>query len=64
MAGALGSSAAGLFGSVTLGASTTLDLTANGAGVPPKQVGNLGNGVLSSHKALDLVSFSAEVFVH
>jgi hypothetical protein len=65
MAGALSRFAAGLFGSVTLGATATLDLTANGAGVSPKQAGYLGGGVLGSHKALDLVSFfSAEVFVY
>jgi hypothetical protein len=65
VAGALDRFAAGLFGSVTLGASATLDLTPNSAGVPPHNAGNLDGGVLSSHKALDLVSFfSAEVFVH
>ena len=57
--------AAGLFGSVSLEATATFDLTANGAGVSPQQGSNLGGGVLGSHKALDLVSFfSAEVFVH
>lgn len=57
--------AASLFGSVSLKPTATFDLTANGAGVSPKQAGNLGGGVLGSHKALDLVSFfSAEVFVH
>ena len=52
-------------GSVTLEATATFDLTANGAGVSPQHAGNLGGGELGSHKALDLVSFfSAEVFVH
>jgi hypothetical protein len=65
MADSLGRFAAGLFGSVTLGATATPDLTPNGAGVSPKQAGYVGGGVLSSHKTLDLVSFiSAEVFVH
>jgi hypothetical protein len=64
-AGALDRFAAGLFSSVTLGAAATLDLAANGAGVSPHNAGNLGGGVLGSHKALDLVSFfSAAVFVH
>jgi hypothetical protein len=57
--------ASSLFGSVSLEPTATFDLTANGAGVSPQQAGNLGGGVLGSHKALDLVSFfSAEVFVH
>jgi len=57
--------AASLFGTVALGTAATLDLAANGAGVAPHNAGYLGVGVLSSHKALDLVSFfSAEVFVH
>jgi len=56
---------ASLFGSAPLEPTATFDLTPNGVGVSPKQAGNLGGGVLSSHKALDLVSFfSAEVFVH
>jgi len=62
--GSLSRFAAGLFGSVTLGAAATLELAANGAGVSPKQAGYLGGAKLGSHKALDLVSFfSAEVFV-
>jgi len=63
--GTLGRFTVGLFGTVSLGASARLDLAANGAGVPPHNAGNLGGGVLSSHKALDLVSFfSAEVLLH
>ena len=55
--------AASLFGSVSLETTATFDLTTNGAGVSPKQAGNLRGGVLGSHDALDLVSFfSAEVF--
>ncbi len=65
VAGALGRIAAGLFSSVTLGATATLVFMANGAGASPHNVGNLCGGVLSSHKAFDLVSFfSSEVFVH
>lgn len=41
----------GLFGSVTLESTATLDLTSNGAGVSPKQAGYLGGGVLGSNKA-------------
>jgi hypothetical protein len=64
MADSLSRFAAGLFGPVTLGATATLDLTANGAGVSPHNAGNLGGAMLGSHKALALVSFfSAEVFV-
>jgi hypothetical protein len=64
-AGAVRRFAANLFGSVSFVARATLQLAANGAGVPPHNAGNLGGGVLGSHKALDLVSFfSAEVFLH
>ncbi len=45
--GALGRFVAGLFGSVTLGATATLDLVPNGAGVSPHNAGNLGGGVLA-----------------
>jgi len=47
LAGSLSRFAAGLFGPVTLGATATLDLAANGAGVSPKEAGNIGGGVLA-----------------
>jgi hypothetical protein len=56
--------AAGLFDPVTFGASATLDLAANCAGVSPHNAGNLGGAMLGSHKALDLVAiFSAAASV-
>ena len=63
--GSLSRFAAGLISPATLKSTATPHPTPDSAGVSPHNAGNLGGGVLSSHKALDLVSFfSAEVFVH
>jgi hypothetical protein len=48
VAGSLGRFAASLFGPVTLGTTTTLDLTPNSAGVSPKQAGYLGGAIATS----------------